>query len=569
LGQGLDDYFPYTLLVKDSIVPNPLVECIPNFSEGRRLEIIKAIVNAITSAGAVRLLDTSSDADHNRTVVTFAGTPQAVEDAAFAGIRTAAAHIDLNTHRGEHPRMGATDVVPFVPIRDVTMDDCVAIARRLGKRVADQLNIPVYLYEAAATRPDRENLENIRRGEYEGLKEAIRLDPNRMPDFGPAELGSAGATVIGARPPLIAFNAYLTTPDVEIAKKIAKAIRHSSGGLRYVKALGLLVEGMAQVSMNLTNFDKTPIYRVVEMIRREAQRYGVNIAYTELIGLAPADALIDTARWYLQLDAFEPDQLLERRLQNVPEPGPKVYEPPIPDDATTMSSPVILPTVVSRSVGSSGSVGGAKSLAGFVDAVAQGTAAPGGGAVAALAGALSAALGAMVARLTIGRKKYAAVEADMAAAAATADTLRQQLMDAVEQDSAAYGAVMEAYKIDKADPRRDQMIQVALRGAADVPLHVMRLSLEAMRVASVVADRGNANAVSDAAVAAHMALAAIEGAALNVRVNAHSLTSPAEDTDVAAHLRDTAARLVDEARALSAEVFSVAETRAGLGSASS
>jgi glutamate formiminotransferase / formiminotetrahydrofolate cyclodeaminase len=543
-------------------VANPLVECIPNFSEGRRPEIIKAIVNAITSAGAVRLLDTSSDADHNRTVVTFAGTPQAVEDAAFAAIRTAATHIDLNTHRGEHPRMGATDVVPFVPIRDVTMDECVGLARRLGRRVADQLNIPVYLYEAAATRPDRENLENIRRGEYEGLKEAIRSDPNRMPDFGPAELGNAGATVIGARPPLIAFNAYLTTPDVEIAKKIAKAIRHSSGGLRFVKALGLLVEGMAQVSMNLTNFDKTPIYRVVEMIRREAQRYGVNIAYTELIGLAPEDALIDTARWYLQLDAFEPDQLLERRLQNVPDPGPKVHEPPIPDDATTMTPSVMLPTVLSRSVGG---IGGAKSLAGFVDDVAQGTAAPGGGAVAALAGALSAGLGAMVARLTIGRKKYAEVEADMAAAAATADTLRQQLMDAVEQDSAAYGAVMEAYKIDKSDPRRDQMIQIALRGAADVPLHVMRLSLEAMRVASVVADRGNANAASDAAVAAHMALAAIEGAALNVRVNAHSLTSP-EDTDVAAHLRDTAARLVAEARALSAEVFSIAETRAGLSS---
>src|SRR5215468_6023248 len=284
---------------------NPLVECIPNFSEGRRAAVIEAIVTAIQNADAVRLLDVSSDADHNRSVVTFVGSPEAVEKAAFAGIKTAAQHIDLDQHRGEHPRIGATDVVPFVPIRDVTMADCVAIAQRLGKRVGDVLNIPVYLYEAAATRPDRENLENIRRGEYEGLKEAIRTDPNRMPDFGPAALGTAGATVVGARPPLIAFNAYLTTADVDIAKKIAKAIRFSTGGLRYVKALGLLVEGKAQVSMNLTNFDKTPIFRAVEMIRREAQRYGVGIAYTELVGLAPEDALIDTARWYLQLDAFQ------------------------------------------------------------------------------------------------------------------------------------------------------------------------------------------------------------------------------------------------------------------------
>ncbi len=538
---------------RDRIVANPLVECIPNFSEGRRQDVIRAIVSAITSAGAVRLLDTSSDADHNRSVVTFAGSPEAVEEAAFAGIKAAAAHIDLNVQRGQHPRIGATDVVPFVPIRDVTMDECVTIARRLGQRVGEQLGIPVYLYEAAATRPDRENLENIRRGEYEGLKETIHADPNRMPDFGPAELGPAGATVIGARAPLIAFNVYLTSGDVEVAKKIAKAIRHSSGGLRYVKALGLLVDGKAQVSMNLTSFDKTPIYRVVEMIRREAQRHGVGIAYSELVGLAPEDAMIDTARWYLQLDVFEPDQLLERRLQSIPMPGPKLPEPPVPEGATVLS-PTLPPTVVARSLVAQ------PSLEAFVDEVAAGAPAPGGGAVAALAGGLAAALAEMVARLTIGKKKYAVVEAEMTAIAATADTLRRQLIEAMERDVAAYTAVMDAYKLDKNDPRRDNLVQVAMRGAANVPLEVMRLSMEALRVARTTADRGNANAATDAAVAVHMALAAIEGAALNVRVNAQSLT----DATIAEHLRDTAARLVSEARSLSVEALSIAETRAGL-----
>ncbi len=234
-----------------------LIECIPNFSEARRPEVIDQIVSAITSVEGARLLDRSSDLDHNRTVLTYAGPPEAVEEAAFRAIKTAAELIDLNKHTGEHPRIGATDVVPFVPLSGATMEDCVAMAKRLGQRVGDELNIPVYLYEAAATRPERTNLENIRRGQYEGLKIEIESNPDRKPDYGPAKLGSAGATVIGARSPLIAFNVYLTTSEVEIAKKIAKAVRQSSGGLRYVKALGLLVEGRAQVSMNLTNFRET------------------------------------------------------------------------------------------------------------------------------------------------------------------------------------------------------------------------------------------------------------------------------------------------------------------------
>ena len=528
---------------------NPLVECIPNFSEGRRKEVIDAIVTAITSSGAVRLLDTSSDVHHNRTVVTFAGTPEAVENAAFAGIKAAAAHIDLNEHRGEHPRVGATDVVPFVPLRDVTIAECVALARRLGQRVGSDLGIPVYLYEAAATRPDRENLENIRRGEYEGLKEAIRTDPARVPDFGPAELGRAGATIIGARPPLIAFNVYLTTADVEIATKIARAVRHSNGGYRFVKALGLLVEGKAQVSMNLTNFAKTPIFRVVETIRREAQRYGVGIASTELIGLAPEDALIDAAQWYLQLDGFAPEQLLERRLQSVPEPGPKLPEPPLPADATTMTAPIS--TILSTPQ---------KSLAGFLDDVASGSATPGGGAVAALAGALGAALAAMVARLTIGRKKYANVESQMQAAIADAEDLRSRLLEAVDQDVAAYAAVMAAYQLGKNDPNRAPAIQAALIGAAQAPLHVMELALQAMWAARTAAELGNTNAATDAAVAAHLALAAVEGSALNVRVNLVEIMDPPLVTS----LQQKAAKIVQDARALSAEVIAAAESRSGI-----
>jgi glutamate formiminotransferase len=292
-----------------------IVECVPNFSEGRREEVISGIRDSIQAVSGVFLLDRHTDADHNRTVLTFAGEPQAVAEAAFAAIRAAATHIDMDRHTGEHPRLGATDVVPFVPLRGTTLEDCIKLARDLGRRVGEELGIPVYLYEAAATRPDRVNLEDVRRGEYEALKAAIELDPERAPDFGPRKLGKAGATIIGARHPLIAFNVYLSSDDVSIAKKIAMAIRHSSGGLCYLKALGLFVDGRAQVSMNLTNYKQTPLARVVELIRCEAARYGTCVHHSELVGLIPEEALVEAARWYLQLDPFENDQILETRLQ--------------------------------------------------------------------------------------------------------------------------------------------------------------------------------------------------------------------------------------------------------------
>ena len=298
-------------------MPQPLIECVPNFSEGRRSDVIDAITNAIARVADVLVLGVESDADHNRSVVTLAGPPQALVAGVFEGIRAAQQQINLDEHRGAHPRLGATDVVPFIPIRDTTMAECVALARQLGQRVGEELGIPVYLYEEAATRPERRNLADVRRGEYEGLKQKLGSDPARAPDFGPTTLTPAGATIIGARAPLVAYNVYLSTGDVEIAKKIAKAIRHSNGGLRYVKALGLLVDGRAQVSINMTDFRATPLHRAFDLIRAEAARYGVLPTESEIVGLVPEDALLDVAEHYLQLNRFKRAQVLERRLAEV------------------------------------------------------------------------------------------------------------------------------------------------------------------------------------------------------------------------------------------------------------
>jgi glutamate formiminotransferase len=291
-----------------------IVECVPNFSEGRRREIVDRIVKDMQQVPGAQVLDVQSDVDHNRSVVTLVGEPQPLVEAAFRGIARAAESIDMNHHRGGHPRMGATDVVPFVPVRGASMEDCVLLARQLGQRVGDALGIPVYLYEEAASRPDRRNLADVRRGEYEGLRREIGIDPERAPDFGPAVIGPAGATAIGARPPLIAFNVYLNASDLAPAQAIARAVRHSSGGLRYVKALGLVVDGQAQVSMNLTDYRQTPVHRVVEMIRSEAAHRGLVITRSEVVGLLPAEALLDAARFYLHLDTFGAEQVLENRL---------------------------------------------------------------------------------------------------------------------------------------------------------------------------------------------------------------------------------------------------------------
>lgn len=291
-----------------------IVECIPNFSEGRRQKVVEQIVAAMREVSGAQVLDVQSDPDHNRSVVTMIGEAEAVAEAAFRGVGRAAELIDMRHHRGGHPRMGATDVVPFVPVRGISMAECVELARGLGRRIGEGLGIPVYLYEEAASRPERRNLADVRRGEYEAMVEDVPTDPDRVPDFGPSVLGSAGATAVGARPPLVAFNVYLDTDDVAPAKAIARAVRHSSGGLRFVKALGLTVEGQAQVSMNLTDYRRTPIHRVLEMIRSEAACRGLAVTRTEVVGLLPAEALLDAARFYLQLADLSPEQVLENRI---------------------------------------------------------------------------------------------------------------------------------------------------------------------------------------------------------------------------------------------------------------
>ena len=469
---------------------NPLVECIPNFSEARRPEVVQQIIDTIASHKGVQVLDHHSDLDHNRTVVTYVGDPQSVEDAAFAAIKTAAGLIDLDQHTGEHPRMGATDVVPFVPISDVSMQECIEMANRLGRKVGDELNIPVFLYEEAATIPDKQNLEKIRSGQYEKLITEIGKSPVKTPDYGPLEVGKAGGTVIGARQPLIAFNIYLTTNDVSIAQKISRAVRHSSGGLRYVKGMGVLVEGRAQVSMNLTNYKKTPVARVVEFVRREAERYGVGIHHSELVGLIPQDALSDAAQWYIQLDDFNNEQILEQRLFQVMR-------------ETTQSEPTFEPD--------------------FLDQLAAATPTPGGGAAAAHTAAEGAALVAMVARLTSGKKKYVDVQERMEQIIGFAEELRSKLTQAGKDDSAAFEMVMEAFRLPKNTETEQQIrteaIQKATIHAAEVPLQVASLALQVMELAYEAALTGNINAISDAASGLFFAKAGLTSAALNVRTN--------------------------------------------------
>jgi glutamate formiminotransferase/formiminotetrahydrofolate cyclodeaminase len=495
-----------------------MIECVPNFSEGRRPEVVDAIRAAIAAVDGATILDVSSDASHNRTVVTFVVTPQAAVDAAFAAIRAARDLIDLTVHSGEHPRMGAADVVPFVPLEGSTMEDCIALARALGDRVGRELEIPVFLYERAATRPDRENLADVRRGQFEGLRDEIGANPNRVPDFGPNRIHpTAGAVAIGARPFLVAYNVYLgPASNLPVAKEVAKAVRHLNGGLRYVKGLGMEVDGQAQVSMNLVDTERTPIYRAYEMVRMEAEARGVTPTWSEIVGLVPERALFETAARHLRLRDFSPEMVLEHKVRRA--------------------------------------VQGGESLQGFLAGVAAPVATPGGGSVAALGGALGASLAQMVAGLTIGKKKYAAVETEMKEVALSAAALRTRLSALVEQDARAYDAVAAAYRLptepEEAASRRAAAITDALLAAARVPLDTMRACGDVAALALTVATKGNTNAASDAAVAALLADAGCRGAAYNVRINVSSLDDPSRGTA----LLDEAKRLVSATESLSAKV---------------
>jgi len=470
-----------------------LVECVPNFSEGRNLSVVRAIAAEISSDRSIRLLDQEMNADHNRCVITFVGEAEAVVEAALRGVRKATELIDLRRHRGEHPRMGATDVLPFVPIGATKLERCVELARRAGERIGSELKIPVYLYEAAATRPSRQNLADVRRGEYEGLAREIGTNPDRAPDFGPAAIhAGAGAIAVGARMPLLAFNVNLGTKDVEVAKRIAKAIRFQTGGLRYVKALGfeLKERGIVQISMNLVNTWGTPIQRVFALIKDEADRYGVPIVGSEVVGLVVQDALVDVAEHYLKIENFSRDQILENRL--------------------------------ARHIGAT-----EQSVPEFLEEVASAAPTPGGGSVSALAGALASALSAMVARLTIGKQKYAEHEASMREAEGKAVILQRELLDLVQEDARAYEAFRSASRLSQRTPEevalRERSLVEAARNATSVPLSTAEACVRALEVALQVASHGNQNAVSDAGVSAWLARSGVEGAALNVRINLNDL----------------------------------------------
>ncbi len=484
---------------------NRLIECVPNFSEGRDAKKVDAIVDAMRSVAGVYVLDRESDADHNRSVITLAGEPEAVAEAALRGVGKALELIDLTRHTGAHPRLGATDVVPFIPIEGVTIEDCVALARKTGREIWERFRIPVYFYEAAAQRPERANLENIRKGQFEGVREDVLKNPDRSPDIGEPRLHpTAGATVVGARKFLIAYNINLNTPDLEVAKRIAKTIRFSSGGLRYVKAMGvdLRARRLAQVSINLTDFEQTPIHRVFEMVKREADRDGVSIVGSEIVGLVPKRALEMTSDFYLQLENFSPAQVLENRLA-----------------AALSGAPME-------------SAGKLAALAQpFLDAVAAPTAAPGGGSVAALAGALGASLGQMVAGLSRKKKSQAAFVAPLSAALAEFLAAAEMLTKAIDRDAESFNAVMAAYKLPQETVEekraRGAAIEQATQGAAEVPMQVAEKAVEVYERLGQLEAMSSASMLSDLRVARLMAAAAVRGALENVAINLSSLSDAA------------------------------------------
>jgi glutamate formiminotransferase/formiminotetrahydrofolate cyclodeaminase len=467
-----------------------LIECVPNFSEGRNADVLDALRQALTSVPGVRLLDAQADPSHNRSVFTLVAPPEAALEAAFRAVRVASERIDLRTHQGAHPRMGAADVVPFIPLTDATMDDCVALARRLGARVGSELEIPVFLYERAAARPERANLADVRKGEFEGLRELIGSDPAHAPDFGPARIHpTAGAVAIGARPFLVAYNVYLATGDQAVAKAIAKQVRTASGGLPAVKALGLLVGGEAQVSMNLVDIDVTPPHVAFDAVAAAARAAGTEAVWSEIVGMVPERCVQGAAGAYLKLREPVAAHVLEATIR----------------------------------------VSAGPTLADWMDSVASVSPAPGGGTVSAVAGAMAAALAAMVGRLTVGRKKYAPVDGEFRQLVESAEALRVRLMRLGEEDAAAFNAVSAAYALPKEPeaPRKDA-IQQALIGAAKVPLETLRAASQVAALAARAAEAGNRNAVSDAGVGALLAGAAARGAAYNVRINVAGMPRPAE-----------------------------------------
>ena len=465
-----------------------LVECVLNFSEGRRKDVIETIANAVRSVEGVTLLDVESNEDHNRCVISFVGEHGHVKDAAMAAARKAIELIDLRSHKGEHPRMGAVDVVPFIPLSGTSMEDCVRLAKEFGREFAEEFQVPVFLYEEAATRPDRHDLADIRSGEFEGLRELIGKDSLKKPDFGPERIHpSAGATAVGAREILIAYNVNLGTKDVGIAKRVAREVRAKDGGLAYVKALGfeLKERGIVQVSMNLTGFKRSEMFKAYEMVKLFAARYGIPVVGSEIVGLAPMEALADTAEFYLRLENFSLDQVLEKSL----------FQP----HHLTLTD---------------------QSLTLFSEEVASRKPAPGGGSVSAYMGALGGSLVSMVARISLGRKTVDDRE-KLERILEGGERLRRELLQLVVKDTSAFESLMHARKLPK---DRDRQIQEATVKAAEVPLETMAKSVEVLRLTHDIAQFGTRSALSDVITAATAARGAVEGAASNVMINLGDIT---------------------------------------------
>lgn len=497
-----------------------IIECVPNFSEGRRKEVVDALAAALTGAPGVALLDIEMDAAHNRCVISAAGDPEGIAKGVIEAVGKAAELIDLRQHTGEHPRMGAADVIPFIPIANTTLEECIELSVRVAQAIAERYSIPVYLYEQSARTPARQDLAYVRKGQFEGIREEIRTNPERKPDFGPCEVHpSAGAAAVGARHPLIAYNIYLRSSDLGIAREIARSIRFANGGLRYLKALGFEIKerGQVQVSMNLTNYEATPISRVFDLVRREAERYGVPVASSEIVGLIPQKALDSSAEYYLRLENFSRDQILENRLAEAMKAEPGMEE--------------ILQNVANT------------------DPLL-----PAGGSVAALAGALGGALGEMVSGLTEGRAKFASVDARVREIHAELKRLRDELRRLVDEDAASFKTLFDAMKLPRETGEqkaaRAEKIEKATRAATDTPMRTARAAVRVLEHMRVLVEIGNPNAKSDAAVGAQLAHASLKGAQYNVLANIPGL----KDTSYAGSCRTEINGIAERSQALLQQV---------------
>ncbi|MDT7541726.1 MAG: glutamate formiminotransferase / formiminotetrahydrofolate cyclodeaminase [Acidobacteriota bacterium] len=541
-----------------------IVECVPNFSEGRNSETLARLVEVIDSVANVAVLGTHADADHNRSVVTFVGEPAAVVEAALRAARVAVESIDLRQHAGQHPRIGALDVLPFVPVRGVTLEECIGLAHEAGERIWDELGVPVYFYESAARKPDRVNLEDVRRKGFEQLREEIATLAEREPDVGDTRVHeSAGATIVGARSFLIAYNINLNTTDQQIARRVAAAVRGRDGGLRYLKALGFALpeRGLTQVSMNLVRFERTQLHQVFEAVKREAERWGVSVAGSEIVGLVPQAAIDGSAEYFLRVENFSPELILENRIaaalarksdattqRRDDATATKDESETSAHFASAVSSEAIEASSVSASAHPRVSVSPSSSSNELVGDVA------GGGAAAARAAALSAALGEMVARLVERKAGQEDAGAEARDCLQELAELRARLSDAIEEDEAAFAEVLGARRMPRGNDEerraREVAVEAALKGAANVPLEVARDAVRVGEILETLAELGDPAWLSDAATGAQLAQASVAGARYNVLVNIGAL----EDDEFATEHRARADDLLERAREIASRV---------------